>query len=245
MPTDSFCSYCRTPVIKQTENQNSAMINSSNGVNVEITHAGSRKIAVIKVVRALTGLGLKEAKELVDRAPSTLGRDIPIIEAARWKDELEQQGATVVLTGHSVTVSSASTNAHQGTVDVVITYAGSRKIAVIKVVRELVGLGLREAKDLVDAAPSTIGRNITLNEATRWKNQLEQEGGRVELRSAGQIVENTAIFPKKPSVNHTSKSSFTDAEREAFLSDRKKANSSGCLIFILLPIAIASLLVLL
>lgn len=58
---------------------------------------GEKKIQVIKVVRQLTGLGLKEAKELVDGAPSTVKESAPKEEAQRIKEQLEAEGATVEL----------------------------------------------------------------------------------------------------------------------------------------------------
>jgi large subunit ribosomal protein L7/L12 len=62
---------------------------------VNLMAAGDKKIQVIKVVRALTGLGLKEAKELVDTAPKPVKENIPKDEAEKIKAELEKEGATV------------------------------------------------------------------------------------------------------------------------------------------------------
>ncbi len=64
---------------------------------VELASAGANKINVIKVVRAVTSLGLKEAKDLVDGAPSVVKDGIPKDEAEKLKKELEDAGATVVL----------------------------------------------------------------------------------------------------------------------------------------------------
>jgi len=63
--------------------------------NVVLTVAGEKKIQVIKVVRAITGLGLKEAKDLVDGAPKAVKEGIPKDEAEKIKKELEEVGATV------------------------------------------------------------------------------------------------------------------------------------------------------
>jgi len=62
---------------------------------VNLVGIGDKKIQVIKVVRALTGLGLKEAKELVDNAPKPVKENIPKDEAEKIKGELEKEGATV------------------------------------------------------------------------------------------------------------------------------------------------------
>ena len=60
--------------------------------------------------------------------------------------------------------------------------AGAKKIQVIKVVRELTGLGLKEAKDLVDAAPSTIKSGVTKDEAAAMRTKLEDQGAEVEVK---------------------------------------------------------------
>jgi len=65
--------------------------------------------------------------------------------------------------------------------DVVLTGAGDKKIQVIKVVRELTGLGLKEAKDLVDGAPKTIKEKIGKAEAAEMKTKLEEQGATVEI----------------------------------------------------------------
>jgi large subunit ribosomal protein L7/L12 len=65
--------------------------------NVVLASAGEKKINVIKVVRAVTGLGLKEAKDLVDGAPQTVKEALPKAEAEELKKQLEEAGATVEL----------------------------------------------------------------------------------------------------------------------------------------------------
>ena len=66
--------------------------------------------------------------------------------------------------------------------DVVLQAAGEKKIQVIKVVRELTGLGLKEAKDLVDGAPKAVKEKITKAEAADIKKKLEEVGGAVEVK---------------------------------------------------------------
>ena len=65
--------------------------------DVELTSAGSSKIGVIKAVRGITGLGLKEAKELVESAPKVIKDAVAKDEAEKIKEELEAAGATVTL----------------------------------------------------------------------------------------------------------------------------------------------------
>jgi large subunit ribosomal protein L7/L12 len=66
--------------------------------------------------------------------------------------------------------------------NVVLADAGANKIAIIKVVKEVLGLGLKEAKDLVDAAPSVIKEGLKKEEADALKKQIEDAGGKVELK---------------------------------------------------------------
>jgi large subunit ribosomal protein L7/L12 len=66
--------------------------------------------------------------------------------------------------------------------DVVLTETGGQKIAVIKVVRAVTGLGLKEAKDLVDAAPGPVKEGATKEEAEKIKAELEEAGATVELK---------------------------------------------------------------
>tara|TARA_B100002052_G_scaffold254729_1_gene244478 strand:+ start:4065 stop:4454 length:390 start_codon:yes stop_codon:yes gene_type:complete len=65
--------------------------------DIELTNVGDKKINVIKVVRTITGLGLKEAKELVDGAPSKLKESVSKAEAEDFQKQLEEAGATVTL----------------------------------------------------------------------------------------------------------------------------------------------------
>jgi len=66
--------------------------------------------------------------------------------------------------------------------DVMLTAAGDKKIQVIKVVRAITGLGLKEAKDLVDGAPSAVKEGVAQDEADSIKSQLEEAGASVELK---------------------------------------------------------------
>jgi large subunit ribosomal protein L7/L12 len=68
------------------------------------------------------------------------------------------------------------------TADVILTAAGDKKIQVIKVVRAATGLGLKEAKELVDSAPKPIKEGIEKDEAQKLKAELEEAGGSVELK---------------------------------------------------------------
>jgi|SRR5450432_1575107 len=68
------------------------------------------------------------------------------------------------------------------TFDVILKSAGDKKIQVIKVVRAATGLGLKEAKDLVEGAPKTVKENLSKEDAEKLKKELEEQGGSVELK---------------------------------------------------------------
>ena len=76
----------------------------------------------------------------------------------------------------------ASAGEEKSSFDIVLTAAGQSKISVIKVVRELSGLGLKEAKELVDSAPKAVKEGIAKDEAETIKSQLEEAGATVELK---------------------------------------------------------------
>src|SRR3954471_23301148 len=79
-------------------------------------------------------------------------------------------------------VAPAEKEAEKTTFDVVLKAAGDKKIQVIKVVRAHTGLGLKEAKDMVDGAPKTIKENLAKDEAEKVKKELEEQGATVELK---------------------------------------------------------------
>lgn len=70
----------------------------------------------------------------------------------------------------------------KSTMDVTLAAAGDQKIAVIKVVKEVLGLGLKEAKDLVDGAPAMLKEGMKKEEAEALKKRIEEAGGKVELK---------------------------------------------------------------
>ena len=77
---------------------------------------------------------------------------------------------------------AAAGGEEQSEFDVVLTNAGDKKIQVIKVVRAITNLGLKEAKDLVDGAPSPVKEGVAREEAESIKSQLEEAGGAVEIK---------------------------------------------------------------
>lgn len=88
--------------------------------------------------------------------------------------------ATAVAAGPAAAAGPAEDE--KSTADVELTDGGANKIAVIKVVKEVLALGLKEAKDLVDAAPSMIKAGMKKEEAEALKKQIEEAGGKVTLK---------------------------------------------------------------
>ena len=78
--------------------------------------------------------------------------------------------------------SSGEAKEEKSTLTVALISAGEQKIAVMKVVKEVLGLGLKEAKDLVDAAPSTLKDGMKKEEAEEFKKKIEAAGGKIELK---------------------------------------------------------------
>ncbi|MDI9494642.1 MAG: 50S ribosomal protein L7/L12 [Bacillota bacterium] len=90
--------------------------------------------------------------------------------------------APVAVAGGGAAAAAAPAEEEKTEFDVVLASAGAGKIKVIKVVRELTGLGLKEAKDAVDGAPTTIKTGVSKEEAEKAKEALEAEGATVEIK---------------------------------------------------------------
>jgi large subunit ribosomal protein L7/L12 len=117
----------------------------------------------------LSGLTLKQAVELKNYLKEAYG-----IEPAA--------GGAVVMAGGGGGAAPAEKEEAKTAFDVVLKAAGDKKIQVIKVVREATGLGLKEAKDLVEGAPKTVKEALPTAEAEKLKKSLEEQGATVELK---------------------------------------------------------------
>ena len=114
--------------------------------------------------------------------------NLTVIEAAELSTMLEEKWG--VSAAAPVTVAAASPGAEGGgdtaaekdSFDVVLASIGDKKINVIKEVRAMTGLGLKEAKDLVEGAPNTVKEDLTKDEAEQIKAKLEEAGATVELK---------------------------------------------------------------
>ena len=123
---------------------------------------------ITKLGDELAGLTLKEAVDLGDYLKDTYG-----IEPAAG-------GGVVMAAGPAGGDGGGAEE--KSSFDVVLAGAGDKKIQVIKVVREATGLGLKEAKELVDGAPKAIKEGLGKDEAEELKTKLEEAGGSVELK---------------------------------------------------------------
>ena len=94
----------------------------------------------------------------------------------------EKYGVTAAAVAAPAAGAGAEAAAEKSDFDVVLTEAGGNKIAVIKVVREVTGLGLKEAKELVDGAPKTIKEGVAKDEAEAMKAKFVEAGATVELK---------------------------------------------------------------
>lgn len=94
----------------------------------------------------------------------------------------EKYGVTAAAVAAPAAGGAAEGGAEKSEFDVVLTEAGANKIAVIKVVRDATGLGLKEAKDLVDGAPKTVKENVAKADAEEMKKKFEEAGATVELQ---------------------------------------------------------------
>ena len=129
------------------------------------------------------------AKADTDKLVESLG-GMTVLELVELKNKLEEEwgvsaAAPVAVAAPGAPAGGGGDGAaaeEQSTFDVVLTAAGGQKIQVIKVVRSVTGLGLKEAKDLVDGAPNAVKEGLAKEEAETIKGQLEEAGATVELK---------------------------------------------------------------
>ncbi|MCU7493545.1 MAG: 50S ribosomal protein L7/L12 [Ignavibacteria bacterium] len=120
--------------------------------------------------------------ELVDKI-----KGLTLLEASELKKALENEfgvtAAAPVMMGAAPAAGAAAAPAEEKTeFDVILQAAGDKKINVIKVVRAHTGLGLKEAKDLVDGAPKTVKEAVSKEEAEKLKKEFEEAGATVEVK---------------------------------------------------------------
>ena len=125
-------------------------------------------MSVESILESIEKLTLLEASELVKAMEEKFG-----VSAA----------APVAVAAAAPAAAGAAEDAADAEVTLVLASAGANKIAVLKEVRAITGLGLKEAKELVDGAPKAIKENIKKDEAEELKKKLEEAGATVEIKS--------------------------------------------------------------
>jgi large subunit ribosomal protein L7/L12 len=124
----------------------------------------------------------KESKSVIETIEK-----MSVLELSKLVKALEDKfgvvaAAPVAVAGAAPAGGEADSDAGDSTVSVVITGVGDKKIQVLKAVREITGLGLKEAKELVDNVPKAVKEDIEKDEAEKIKKQLEEQGAQVEIK---------------------------------------------------------------
>lgn len=121
-----------------------------------------------KLAEELVNLTVKEVNEL----------------AQILKDEygIEPAAAAVAVAAPAAGAAGGAAEAEKTSFDVILTSGGQAKLQVVKVVKDITGLGLKEAKDIVDGAPKAVKEGVSKEEANSIKAQLEEAGAEVELK---------------------------------------------------------------
>ena len=121
-----------------------------------------------KLAEELVDLTVKDVKELADILKEEYG--------------IEPAAAAVAVAAPAAGGAAGAAGAEQTEFDVILKSAGAAKLAVVKLVKELTGLGLKEAKEVVDKAPAPLKEKVSKEEANSLKTQLEEAGAEVELK---------------------------------------------------------------
>lgn len=116
----------------------------------------------------LVGLTVKEVNEL--------------LEVLKEEHGIEPAAAAVAVAGSAAAAGEAAAAEEKNTFDVILKAPGGAKLQIVKLVKELTGLGLKEAKGVVDSAPAPIKEGIPKDEAEALQKQLEEAGAEVELK---------------------------------------------------------------
>jgi large subunit ribosomal protein L7/L12 len=130
---------------------------------------------------------MSEAAQLSRDQVKDFLKNLSLLDAAALVKELEEElgvsaAAPMAVAAAPAAGAAAAAPVEKDEFSVILTAAGDKKIQVIKVVRELTGLGLKEAKDLVDGAPKAVKEGVNKAEAEDVKKKLEEVGGSVELK---------------------------------------------------------------
>ena len=121
------------------------------------------------IAEQLVNLTVKEVKELADVLKEEYG--------------IEPAAAAVAVAAPAAGAAAGAAAEEKTSFDVILKAAGAQKLAVVKLVKDLASLGLKEAKELVDAAPKPVKEGVSKDEAEALKKSLEEAGAEVEIKS--------------------------------------------------------------
>lgn len=138
--------------------------------NWEVKELAEKKLSKEDIIEAIKGMSVLEVSELVKELEEALG--VTAVAPVSFAAAASAEGAAP----------AAAAEEEKTTFDVILALAGDKKIQVIKEVRNITALGLKEAKDLVDSAPKLVKENVPKEEAEKIKAQLEEAGATVELK---------------------------------------------------------------
>ncbi len=125
---------------------------------------------------------VEELAEQLDQLTLREAAQLSKLLQEKWGVSAAAPMAVAAMPGAGAPAAGAAQAEEKTEFDVVLSAAGDKKIQVIKVVRELTGLGLKEAKDLVDGAPKPVKEKVSKTEAGEMKKKLEEVGATVEVK---------------------------------------------------------------
>ena len=123
------------------------------------------------------------AQEIIDKVEKLSVLELNgLVKALEDKFGVTAAAPVAVAAAPAAGGAAGGADAAASTVNVILADAGEKKINVLKVVREITGLGLKEAKDLVDGAPKPVKEGVSADEAKTIKEKLEKEGAKIEIK---------------------------------------------------------------
>jgi large subunit ribosomal protein L7/L12 len=125
---------------------------------------------------------IEQIADELDKLPLLQAAQLSKLLQERWGVSAAAPVAVAAAPGAAAGAGAAAAAEEKTEFDVILSAAGEKKIQVIKVVRELTGLGLKEAKDLVDGAPKPVKEKITKAEAEDMRKKLEEQGAQVQVK---------------------------------------------------------------
>ena len=126
---------------------------------------------------------MADIKSIADQLVNLTVKDVSeLANILKYEYGIEPAAATVVSTGAAGGGDGGEVAEEKTNFDIVLKSAGASKLGVVKLVKELTGLGLKDAKDMVDGAPKAIKEGVAKDEAEAAKKRLEEAGAEVELK---------------------------------------------------------------